>query len=627
MDMLKTMRKNMIGLLVLLLLAGRNEAQEITYTAGNGHSHNDYEQQRPFYTAYEAGMGSVEADVYLRNGQLMVAHEAGQIKPSYTLEELYLKPMAALFAQYGDRLYPDTGRRLQLLVDIKEDYAAVLPVLISQLRAHPGVFDAVNNRYAVRVVLSGNTPSPAAFEQYPDFIYFDGRPAVRYTADQVRRLGMISADIGSYTGWNGKGTPPVADRNKLKAVIGEAKEKGVPFRFWGTKDSPNTWAELEKMGVDWIGTDHPTQLRDFYTKRTTTQYRLSIPYEVYTPTHQTDGAAKKPKNILLLIGDGMGLAQIQAALTANHGDLHLARFRFIGLSRTEAANSDITDSAAGGTAIACGTKTNNRYIGMDSTGRPVPSLVDRLAATGKRTGIISTGDITDATPAVFYAHQPDRSLSNEIAADLLHSPVDVLIGPNRRPFLENPDHQLMQQLQYKGFGYAQSLDEYSRSTTGKHLVLLADSVCRPVKNGRGDMLEQALKETIRRFSTHKQGFFIMAEGAQVDYGGHGNDLPYVVTELHDFDKAVGEALRFADRDQQTLVIVTADHETGGLSFLDADYRKGLIRGHFSTDDHTNIMVPVFAYGPGAAEFSGIYPNTELYYKIRQLADPQQTTPR
>ncbi|WEK38335.1 MAG: alkaline phosphatase [Candidatus Pseudobacter hemicellulosilyticus] len=616
--MLKSLQRLAVSL-PLLLLVYSNQAQERPATANNGHSHNDYEQQRPFYTAYEAGMGSVEADVFLRNGRLMVAHEAGHIRPNYTLEELYLKPIAALYAQYGDRVFPDTARRLQLLIDIKEDYTTVLPALISQLNNYPGIFDPTRNRYAVKVVLSGNTPPPAAFAQYPDLIYFDGRPAIPYTAEQVRRLGMISADISSFSAWNGKGTPPMADQQKLKEVIQRAKALGIPFRFWGTKDNANTWTELEKMGVDWIGTDHPALLQDFYTKRASTQYQLSTPYNVYKPTHQSDGAARKPKNIILLIGDGMGLAQIQAALTTNHGSLHLASFRFMGLSRTEAANSDITDSAAGGTAMACGTKTNNRYIGMDSSGKPWPSLVDKLAATGRKTGIISTGDITDATPAVFYAHQVDRSMSNNIAADLLQSPVDVLVGPNRTPFTNNPNQQLLQQLETKGFGYAQSLEAYEQSAAARQLVLLADSVCRPVKSGRGNMLTRSLQETIRRFVPNKKGFFIMAEGAQIDYGGHGNDLPYAISELHDFDRAVGAALAFADRNQETLVIVTADHETGGLSFLDADYRKGLIRGHFSTDDHTNIMVPVFAYGPGAAEFLGVYPNTEIHHRISRLA--------
>jgi alkaline phosphatase len=147
------------------------------------------------------------------------------------------------------------------------------------------------------------------------------------------------------------------------------------------------------------------------------------------------------------------------------------------------------------------------------------------------------------------------------------------------------------------------------------LVLVDDSVTRRVLDGRGEMLKSSLLKTIALLDANKKGFFIMAEGAQVDHGGHANDLPFVVTEQHDFDRLVGEAMKFADQDGETLVIVTADHETGGLSLLDGSYQKGTIRGNFSTDDHTNIMVPVFAYGPGSQNFIGVYPNTSVFNKI------------
>src|SRR5690606_5065158 len=111
------------------------------------------------------------------------------------------------------------------------------------------------------------------------------------------------------------------------------------------------------------------------------------------------------------------------------------------------------------------------------------------------------------------------------------------------------------------------------------------------------------------------GFFIMAEGAQIDYGGHARDLEYVTTETLDFDRAVGEALRFADVDGHTLVIVLADHETGGLTLLNADSRNGAVQGYFASNDHSSMMIPVMAYGPGAAQFLGYYENNELFYKI------------
>lgn len=610
--------RNTLSFLVIVLFCCLSCLQPIaqkTYSAANGHSHNDYNQTIPFLQAYYAGMGSIEADVFLRNGKLMVAHEQGAISPLNTLDKLYLQPIADLFAKRQGSVYGDTSRALQLLIDIKEEYVDVIPELIKELNRYPGVFDPSVNRAAVRVVLSGNTPDASQYADYPQHIFFDGRPGIRYTAAQAARLGMISAALDDYSVWNGKGTPTNDDLRKLSALVNDAHAMHVPFRFWATKDSPNAWIELEKMGVDWIGTDHPEALSQFFAKRTSLEFHNPAPYDIYHPSHRGDGSHGKIKNVILLIGDGMGLAQIQGGLTTNYGNLNLAMFRFIGLSRTEASNSDITDSAAGGTAMACGEKTNNRFIGMDSAGHPIPSLADKLSAKGLKIGVISSGDITDATPAVFYAHQPDRDRSDAIAADFLNSHVDILVGPNRKAFTANSDRQLMDKLSRKGYQLTTTLDGYRKSGAEKQLVLLDDSVCRPVIQGRGNMLIASLAETIKRFATNTSGFFIMAEGAQIDYGGHSNNLPYALTELHDFDRAVGEALRFADTNGQTLVIVTADHETGGLTFQDADYRQGSIRGNFSTDDHTNIMVPVFAYGPGAELFSGVYSNTEIHHRI------------
>jgi len=147
------------------------------------------------------------------------------------------------------------------------------------------------------------------------------------------------------------------------------------------------------------------------------------------------------------------------------------------------------------------------------------------------------------------------------------------------------------------------------------LALLNDADTKPVKDGCGDMLSQSLMQTIRLLSLNKNGFFVMAEGAQVDHGGHANDLLYLMTELHDFDKAVVAALKFADMNNETLIIVTADHETGGLSLLDAETTKGTILDNFSTNDHTSINVPVFAYGPHAQDFIGTYNNNEIFQKI------------
>jgi len=606
-----------ISTLGLCLLFGKAEAQK-GLSANNGHSHNDYHQHIPLLTSYYARMGSIEADVFLKNGKLYVAHDTTEIREEATLKSLYLAPLAKFYASNDNHPYPDPNATLQLVIDIKSDYQHVLPELINELQEFNTVFNHTKNPAAITIAVSGDVPDPASFKNYPDFISFDGRPYIAYTQDQLKRVCMISDELKNYTDWNGKGTPTKADEIKLRSVIDKAHQQHKSFRFWATQDSPNTWVELERMGVDWINTDHPEQLYNFYQHKDKLSYANPLPYPVYQPTYKSDGLHKKVKHVILLIGDGMGLAQIHAGWIANHGNLNITMMRNSGFSQTAAANSGNTDSAAGATAMASGEKTNNRYIGMGPDDRNRTNMADTLAIFGVKTGIISSGDITDATPAAFYAHQLDRSFNQAIAKDLHSSHVDVLVGSNERSFLANADTTLMSALKSKGYTWSSTLTDFKQQKKGKQLVLLPDSGTRPVKDGRGDMLSQSLNKTIELLSSNKKGFFIMAEGAQIDYGGHANDLKYVVTELHDFDKTVAEALRFADQDGETLVLVTADHETGGLTLLEAVAAEGRIQGEFSTNDHTNIMVPVYAYGPWAEEFRGTYQNTEIFHKILKV---------
>lgn len=611
--------KNMVrcALFVAALWAGEAKAQR-PLNVNSGHSHNDYHQNIPLLTAYYAGMGSIEADVFLKDGALYVAHDPSEIKTGITLKKLYLEPLAGFYRQNGNRPYSDSTHRLQLVVDIKKDYAKVLAQLTKDLEGYQDVFNSSKNPKAIRIVISGDVPVPADFKNYPDYISFDGRPYTTYTEDQLKRVAMISDDIKNYTPWNGKGNPTAPDLAKLTAVIEKAHQQDKPFRFWATQDSPNTWIVLERLGADWINTDQPEKLKEFYLHKDKLSYTNPVAYPVYTPEYKIDGLQKPVKNVILLIGDGMGLAQIHAGYIANHGQLNMSNIHNIGFSQTAAADAGNTDSAAGGSAIAIGEKTNNRYIGVGADQKKRTNLVDTLANYGIKSGIISVGDITDATPAVFYAHQPDRSMSSEIAADLLNSKVEILVGSNQKSFFKNKDAALMNKLADQGFKLNTSADGFYKESKGRQLVLLPDTATRPVKDGRGALLKEALVHSLKMLSANKEGFFVMAEGAQIDYGGHANDLPYAVTELHDFDKTVEAALRFADQNGETLVLITADHETGGLTLLDASTEKGMISGHFSTNDHTNIMVPVFAYGPGSAEFRGTYANNEIFHKILKV---------
>lgn len=588
----------------------------------HGHSHNDYKQDVPFFKAYYAGMESIEADVFLKDGQLYVAHEEREIQDGRTLEVLYLKPLYERFKANGGQVFADSSKSLQLVIDIKEDHQHVIPALIKILQPYMGM--VADNAYGegVRIVLSGDMPAPNHYVNYPDFISFDGRPNVPYQPDELGRIAMISNDMGAYTHWNGKGRLKEEERQKMHAVVEAAQKLGKPFRFWATPDSKNTWIELEKLGVTWINTDHPEELRNWLDHQAYNRFSLSEPLSVYKPTYRSDGLDGKVKNVILLIGDGMGLAQIKAALSANHGALNMANMRYMGLSRTESANAGNTDSGAGASAIATGQSTNNEFISVDTVGKPLPRISDILAGKGWKTGVLSTGDITDATPAAFYAANKDRNASGAIAQDLLNSKLSIA-GGTAPGFFKEANQRAAYLKQAKAHNWVIGEDVAAlMHTKADHIALfLPDAATRPVKDGRGALLQQLLRQSIQKLNIAKTtGFFLMAEGAQIDYGGHANDLPYVITEALDFDQAVGEALRFADQDGQTLVVVTADHETGGLTLLDADEEKGYVQGDFSTNDHTNIMVPVMAYGPHAQDFIGVYKNTELFNRILAAVD-------
>lgn len=326
-----------------------------------------------------------------------------------------------------------------------------------------------------------------------------------------------------------------------------------------------------------------------------------------------------PKNIILLVGDGMGPAQIYAGQVANKGRLNLTTMPVTGQSKTNSADELITDSAAGATAFATGVKTYNGAIGMDAEGNPVETILEQAEAHGLSTGLVASCGITHATPASFIAHQAQRNMYEEIAADFLATDIDVFIGGARDHFEKRADgRNLLNELEDKGYTVVTEMAQLQDLRAGKVAGLISAGHQSPVMEGRGNMLSNAARFALNLLDKNDKGFFLMIESSQIDWGGHDNNLEYVVTEMLDFDKVIGEVLAFAAADGETLVIVTADHETGGLSLVGGDLNEGVVEGNFSTGGHTAVPVPVFAFGPGAPLFSGSYENTAIYDKMKAL---------
>ncbi|MGB0525901.1 MAG: alkaline phosphatase, partial [Flammeovirgaceae bacterium] len=335
--------------------------------------------------------------------------------------------------------------------------------------------------------------------------------------------------------------------------------------------------------------------------------------------------SSKPKNIIFLIGDGMGLNQISAGLTANKGELNLELFKHIGLSKTYSSSSYITDSAAGATAFSIGKKTYNGAIGVDKDTIPTKTILEMAEENGLSTGLIATSSITHATPASFIAHQPSRKMEYEIAKDFLNTDIDVFIGGGKTFFADREDDRdLIGELKDKQYDVQFQLADVQASSSTKLVGLLADKGMPKISEGRGDMLAIATEKAITLLSQNDSGFFLVVEGSQIDWGGHANDIQYIIDEMLDFDKAVGKALEFAANDGNTLVVVTADHETGGLSLIDGNMEKGEVEAAFSTLHHTAVMVPVFAFGPQGEQFTGIYENTAIFDKFLTAFDFENT---
>lgn len=326
--------------------------------------------------------------------------------------------------------------------------------------------------------------------------------------------------------------------------------------------------------------------------------------------------AQTPQNIIYMIGDGMGLNHIYAAMTANYGNLNITRCTNVGFSKTYSADNYITDSAAGGTALACGIKTKNGMVGMNPDSLAVASTLTRSGKIGKSTGIVVTSSVTHATPATFISNQDNRKKEEDIAIDYTKAPIDVFIGGGLKFFKNRKDKKdLTKELEKKGFKVATNMEEVKNTKQGKLAGLVADEALPKANEGRGNMLSEATSKAIELLDDNKNGFFLMIEGSQIDWGSHANDASHTIAEVIDFDKTIGVVLDYAEKQGNTLVIITADHETGGVTIKEGDIKKGEVEIRFESIKHSGTLVPVFSFGPKAEIFNGFQENIDIPKKI------------
>ena len=365
---------------------------------------------------------------------------------------------------------------------------------------------------------------------------------------------------------------------------------------------------------------------------------------------QTNGV---PRNIIIMIGDGMGVSQVTAGRTAK-GSLSLERFKTMGLLLTHAVRKDdaadpsagatalskdaktythstgedyITDSGAAATALSTGAKTYNGAIGVRPDATAVENVFERAKKHGKKTGLVATCSITHATPASFVAHVPSRAMELEIAEQIAAGSTDLLLGggwgwflPKSRGGRRTDERNLISLMQQKGYTYVSQDSEFrsvSEKNSVKLLGLFAENHVGPAQE-RNTSLKEMTMLALKSLSSSKNGFVLMIEGSQIDWAAHDNKSDQVMIEMSDFDDAIGEVVDFADRHPETLVLVTADHETGGYSLVKGSLEAKTAEGKFTTGGHTGAMVPLFAMGPGAEQFGGILQNSDVGMLLLKL---------
>jgi alkaline phosphatase len=360
---------------------------------------------------------------------------------------------------------------------------------------------------------------------------------------------------------------------------------------------------------------------DFYLSSVSTQ-----PYPLTT--------AKKVKNVIFCIGDGMGANQVALARLRGcgpDGKLELERLPVIGLIRTHSTNKLVTDSAAAGTALSSGIKTNNGMLGMTPDGTLYRTLLEACQAKGMATGLVVTSTISHATPASFASHVKSRKMEATIAEQLLDNRINVMLGGGRKYFLPKTDpnsgrqdeRNLLAEAKDAGYLYVETAGQLRAANAPYLLGLfelggLSTVAPEPMLALMTRKAIQCLRHAGAVQTGSQRGFFLMVEGSQIDWACHANDATSCVRQTLLFDQAVKEAIDFTLRDGHTLLIVTADHETGGLAIPDGSLAGTDAKPKWSTKSHTSAPVPIYVLGPNAERFAGVYDNTEISKRLAPL---------
>lgn len=334
---------------------------------------------------------------------------------------------------------------------------------------------------------------------------------------------------------------------------------------------------------------------------------------------------EKVKNVILIIGDGMGLgATAFWMVNQNFGPTCFDRAQYTAVVKTYSANSRTTDSAAASTAIATGHKTNNGMLGMLPDGVKPSSIAKLAKDNGLSTGIIVTSYVLDATPGGFYAHAASRNDSKQIAEDLIAFRPDVIMGGGRKYFTERKytDENLIDKAKSAGFNYVETPEDFYATQVTPVLGLLDESAQVDATETDSDLLTELAEHTWEILEKNKKGFFTLVEGSLIDHAAHANNTEEVLWWMEEIDNVINAAFDYADTHKGTLVLVTADHETGGITLVPGS--KNFTKGEsglgvkYSTTSHTASPVILYAYGASSWKFSGVMDNTDIFKRLKSV---------
>lgn len=338
-------------------------------------------------------------------------------------------------------------------------------------------------------------------------------------------------------------------------------------------------------------------------------------------------AQKSPHNIIILIGDGMDLDYVTANIFMDK-DNPFVKFSSIGLSLTSSADDLITDSGAGATAISTGYRSYNHAISVDTEQKPLTTILELAKKLNKSVGVVATSSVTNATPAAFLAHVKDRKYETEIARQIYYGNADVVIGgglsffsSSRKGGKQDKSIDYPDSMRNKSYNFFTRFEDIRNINPNKPLFALLEKEGLLPAGKRNYNLSQLVSIALGHLEKNENGFVLMVEGSQIDWAAHDNKTCQLFNEMDDFSGAVNTALNFAEKNKNTLVIVTSDHETGGPAIKDGNLDGTDIEIEYGSTGHTGGAVGIFAKGPGEENFRGIMPNNMVGIKLFHLLDP------